>query len=72
MYTPSLGSSFNISNVFGGCVTSLVITTSSSAHLSDACFRFTSCFIAVKKPCGLKNPVSQYAFGRPRCSHLSS
>jgi hypothetical protein len=32
-------------------VTSLVMTTSSSAHLSAACLRFTSCFMAVRKPC---------------------
>lgn len=32
-------------------MTSLVMTTSSRAHLSDACLRFTSCFIAVRKPC---------------------
>jgi hypothetical protein len=37
-------------HTLGGCVTSLVMTTSSSAHLSDACLRFTSCFMAVKKP----------------------
>jgi hypothetical protein len=37
----------------GGCVTSLVMTTSSSAHLSAACLRFTSCFMAVRKPCNM-------------------
>jgi hypothetical protein len=30
--------------------TSLVMTTSSSAHLSAACLRLTSCFMAVRKP----------------------
>mmetsp|Transcript_23991 Transcript_23991/g.78016 ORF Transcript_23991/g.78016 Transcript_23991/m.78016 type:complete len:204 (+) Transcript_23991:394-1005(+) len=48
------------------------MTTSSSAHFSAACLRFTSCFIAVRKPCGLNQPVSQYALGRPVLSHLWS
>mmetsp|Transcript_14309 Transcript_14309/g.34773 ORF Transcript_14309/g.34773 Transcript_14309/m.34773 type:complete len:228 (-) Transcript_14309:7018-7701(-) len=71
-YTPSEGASRSCSNSLGGCVTSDVITTSSSAHLSLLCLRFTSCFIAVRNPCGLKKPVSQYPLGRPVLSHLCS
>ena len=71
-YTPSDMPSLSCSTSFGGCVTCDVITTSSNAHLSLACCLFTSCFIAVRKPWGLKKPVSQYAFGRPSLSHLSS
>mmetsp|Transcript_8307 Transcript_8307/g.37875 ORF Transcript_8307/g.37875 Transcript_8307/m.37875 type:complete len:428 (+) Transcript_8307:1612-2895(+) len=71
-YTPSDMPSLSCSTSFGGCVTCDVITTSSNAHLSLACCLFTSCFIAVRKPWGLKKPVSQYALGRPLVSHVSS
>mmetsp|Transcript_13360 Transcript_13360/g.32665 ORF Transcript_13360/g.32665 Transcript_13360/m.32665 type:complete len:267 (-) Transcript_13360:4728-5528(-) len=72
MYTPSAAASLSDSKSLGGWVTSDVMTTSSSAHLSAACLRDTSCFMAVRKPCGLKKPVIQYALGRPRLSHLLS
>jgi len=41
----------NVVHTLGGWVTSLVMTTSSSAHLSAWCLRDTSCFMAVRKPC---------------------
>mmetsp|Transcript_28607 Transcript_28607/g.92825 ORF Transcript_28607/g.92825 Transcript_28607/m.92825 type:complete len:212 (-) Transcript_28607:489-1124(-) len=53
-------------------VTSVWKTTSSSAHASALCARVTSWRMAVRKPCGLKKPVIQYAVGRPSASHRRS
>lgn len=49
-------------------VTSLSNTTVSKAQ--PLCARVISCLIAVRKPCGLKNPVIQKTFGRPSNSQL--
>mmetsp|Transcript_10877 Transcript_10877/g.27104 ORF Transcript_10877/g.27104 Transcript_10877/m.27104 type:complete len:214 (+) Transcript_10877:326-967(+) len=45
--------------------TSEASMTSSSAQPSLLCLRHTSCRLAVRKPVGLKKPVSQKELGRP-------
>ena len=49
-----------------------MLTQSSSAQPSLACARHTSCREAVRKPDGLKKPVSQKAMGRPFFSQFVS
>mmetsp|Transcript_13743 Transcript_13743/g.31847 ORF Transcript_13743/g.31847 Transcript_13743/m.31847 type:complete len:291 (-) Transcript_13743:12459-13331(-) len=64
---PSCGESLRSStSIFS---TRVRMVTSSSAQ--PWCLRATSCRMAVSRPCGLKNPVSQKDLGRPLRSHLS-
>mmetsp|Transcript_4252 Transcript_4252/g.11009 ORF Transcript_4252/g.11009 Transcript_4252/m.11009 type:complete len:223 (-) Transcript_4252:162-830(-) len=70
MYTPSSGPL--LSSSLSCLRTSEWSTMSSSAQFSLACLLHTSCRLAVRKPCGLKKPVSQKASGRLLCSQLDS